>query len=144
MKKDVLISFILVAFLLLSCNSGKSSNGITADSGDSKVLADISFKEFEHEFGKVNEGEKVACVFSFLNKGPGNLVIASASTTCGCTVSRYDTKPILPGEGGNLEVVFDTSGRNGMQTKTISVKSNSKTPVVILKITAEIIANNNN
>ncbi len=38
-----------------------------------------------------------------------------------------------PGSTGNLEVVFDTSGRNGMQTKTITVKSNAKTPVVIIK-----------
>ena len=40
---------------------------------------------------------------------------------------------------GNLEVVFDTSGRSGMQTKTITVKSNAQTPVVLLKITAEVV-----
>ncbi len=50
------------------------------------------------------------------------------------------TKPVSSGESGNLEVIFDTSGRNGMQTKTITVKSNAKTPVVLLKITAEVIA----
>ena len=43
---------------------------------------------------------------------------------------------------GNLEVVFDTSGRNGMQTKTITVKSNASIPVVLLKITAEVVTNN--
>ena len=44
------------------------------------------------------------------------------------------------GSGGSLEVVFDTSARNGIQSKTVSVKSNSKTEVVILKITAEVIS----
>ncbi len=43
-----------------------------------------------------------------------------------------------PGGEGSLEVVFDTSGRNGMQTKTITVKSNAKPAVVLLKITAEV------
>jgi hypothetical protein len=66
-------------------------------------------------------------------------VIESASTSCGCTVPKYNRSPIPAGKGGNLEVVFDSNGRNGMQTKTISVRSNSKTEVVILKITAEVI-----
>jgi hypothetical protein len=96
--------------------------------------------EYEHAFGKVTEGEKVAYVFSFVNNGPGNLVIASASTSCGCTVPKYDRKPIAPGKGGSLEVVFDTSARSGTQTKTVSVHSNSRTPVVVLKITAEVIS----
>ena len=50
-------------------------------------------------------------------------------------------------EFGTLEVVFDTSGRNGMQTKTISVKSNATIQMVMLKnnnrsITIIIIINN--
>ena len=85
------------------------------------------------------EGEKIAYVFTFENKGSADLVITSATTSCGCTVPKYDTKPITPGGAGNLEVVFDTSGRNGMQTKTITVKSNAATPVVLLKITAEVV-----
>jgi hypothetical protein len=54
-------------------------------------------------------------------------------------VPKYEAKPISPGANGNLEVVFDTSGRSGMQTKTITVKSNATTPVVLLKITAEVV-----
>ena len=102
----------------------------------------LSSGNIKHDFGKVAEGEKVSYTFTFDNKGTGNLVIASATTTCGCTVPKYDTKPIPPGANGSLEVVFDTSGRNGMQTKTITVKSNASTPVVLLKITAEVVTNN--
>ena len=98
------------------------------------------FREYEHDFGKVAEGEKVALTFLHLKiKEQSDLVISSVTTTCGCTVPKYDTKPIPPGENGNLEVVFDTSGRNGMQTKTITVKSNASIPVVLLKITAEVV-----
>ena len=92
--------------------------------------------------GKLLKVKKLRYVFTFENKGTANLVIASATTSCGCTVPKYDTKPIPPGGSGNLEVVFDTSGRNGMQTKTITVKSNASTPVVLLKITAEVVTNN--
>lgn len=142
MKKAGIVSIILSVILLLSsCNSG--SGGKTTQSSENNSggeVADISFNEYEHDFGKVSEGEKIAYVFPFVNNGPGNLVIKSAVTSCGCTVTKYDRKPIPPGKGGSLEVVFDTSGRNGMQSKTISVTSNSRIPVVILKITAEVIS----
>ena len=98
----------------------------------------------EHDFGKVTEGEKVAYVFPFENKGTGTLIIDYASTTCGCTVTNFDNRPLPPGGKGNIEVSFDTSGRNGMQTKTITVKSNALKPVLILKITAEVVTNSNN
>jgi hypothetical protein len=142
MKKYGIESVILsLIFVLNSCSSG-SGGKIPDSSGTNagKGVADISFEEYEHDFGKVAEGEKVAYVFPFINNGPGDLVIKSAVTSCGCTVTKYDRKPIPPGKGGSLEVVFDTSGRNGIQSKTVSVASNSKVPVVILKITAEVIS----
>jgi len=144
MKKILVLFFGITALISFSCGGG-SGNG----TGDSSVntgsgsKAGIIFKEYEHSFGKVSEGEKAAYVFAFGNNGTSDLVITSVSTTCGCTVPKYDTNPISPGKSGNLEVIFDTSGRSGMQTKTITVKSNASKPVVILKITAEVTDNIN-
>ena len=143
--KMKLLSYVLLALLAATGRTGNSreaggnSDNQAADTGK----AVITFAEYEHAFGMVKEGEKVGCIFSFSNTGTGNLVINSATTTCGCTVPKYDTKPIAPGKSGRLEVVFNTEGRNGLQTKTITVKSNAKTPVVLLKITAEVMMNNN-
>jgi len=131
--------FLFISFLLCSCGSGndKQREDASLQLSDTET-SEISFTALEHDFGKVEEGEKVAFIFSFENKGPGNLVITSASTSCGCTVPKYDKRPIPPGEGGSLEVVFNTSGYNGMQIKTITVGSNSKTPVTVLKIIAYV------
>jgi len=139
MRKIVIISLVLIAITASYCGSGTGTNSGNSSSGTSGGTSEIVFREYQHDFGKVAEGEKVSYTFAFDNKGTGNLVIASATTTCGCTVPKYDTKPIIPGANGNLEVIFDTSGRNGMQTKTITVKSNASTPVVLLKITAEVV-----
>lgn len=137
----MILAFSLLVLTQSGCNSGSGNiNRAEKEAQAGGEVAEISFVEYEHDFGKVTEGEKVAYVFSFVNKGPGNLVITSASTSCGCTVTKYDKNPIPAGEGGSLEVVFDTSARSGIQSKTVSVSSNSKTPVVILKITAEIIS----
>jgi predicted small secreted protein len=140
MKKILIILSVLITFTLSYCgNITKKGAGNSISKHEQNGTAELAFKEYEHDFGKVAEGEKIAYVFTFENKGSADLVIASATTSCGCTVPKYDTKPITPGGAGNLEVVFDTSGRNGMQTKTITVKSNAATPVVLLKITAEVV-----
>jgi hypothetical protein len=138
MRKITIVSLIFLAFSASHCGSGTGNTSANSASKVTTGNSEISFREYQHDFGKVSEGEKLSYTFIFDNKGTGDLVISSATTTCGCTVPKYDTKPIPPGGNGNLEVVFDTSGRDGMQTKTIAVKSNAKIPVVLLKITAEV------
>ncbi len=144
MKRNLILFCGVIALLTLNCTGSNNKDGGNSSVNSSAGgKAEILFKEYEHDFGKVSEGEKIAYVFTFENRGNADLVIRSALTTCGCTVPKYSTKPIPPGEGGNLEVVFDTSGRNGIQTKTITVRSNASTPAVILKITAEVTENIN-
>jgi len=141
MKLKEIFTFVILMIILEGCNSSQNgtNTGKSVLRTDGEV-AEISFREYEHDFGKIAEGEKVAHIFAFENKGPGSLVIESASTSCGCTVPKYDRSPIPAGKGGTLEVVFDSNGRSGIQTKTISVRSNSKTEVVILKITADVVS----
>jgi len=140
MRKIGITTLVVIAIVVSYCGNSTSRNtgnsGLQpTDTGTVKLI----FKEYEHNFGKVEEGEKVGYIFTFENKGTGNLIIASASSSCGCTIPKYDTKPIPPGGQGNLEVVFDASGKNGMQTKTINVISNATIPVVLLRITAEVV-----
>jgi len=145
MRKIIIISLMLIAIVASNCgNNAKKDAAKSGSQTTGTGSAEIVFKEYEHSFGKIAEGEKVAYNFTFENKGTASLVVSSAITSCGCTVPKYDTRPIAPGGSGNLEVVFDASGRNGMQTKTITVKSNATTAVVLLKITAEVVATINN
>ncbi len=144
MNKIFFLALLLITISLSNCDNG-SQNDLNSKQlqSSNNGKAEIVFIEYEHNFGKVTEGEKVAYTFTFQNKGDGNLVINNATTSCGCTVPKYETKPIPPGKEGNLEVVFNTSGYNGMQTKTVKVKSNASIPVVLLKISAEVIRNTN-
>jgi Tfp pilus assembly protein PilX len=98
----------------------------------------LTFNVMEHDFGKVKAGERVGCIFTYTNTGDADLAITSASASCGCTVPKYDRKPIPPDGTGTFEVVFDTSGREGTQTKTVVVQSNAENNMVILRIIAEV------
>jgi hypothetical protein len=145
LKNILFIMIIIPAILVLSCNNNKPSGG--SNSREQVVSADtavISFREYEHDFGKIAEGEKVACIFTFENTGKGPLVLSSVTSSCGCTVPKYDTKPIAPGGTGIVEVVFDTSGRSGRQTKSITVSSNASKPIVLLRISGDVITSTNN
>jgi hypothetical protein len=142
MRKIIILSLVISAFITSYCGNGSGKNSARSSSDTSAGTSEIVFREYQHDFGKVAEGEKVSFMFTFDNKGTADIVLSSATTTCGCTVPKFDKKPIPPGGNGNLEVVFDTSGRNGMQTKIITVKSNALTPVVLLKITAEVVTEN--
>jgi Protein of unknown function (DUF1573) len=142
MRKIIILSLVILALITSNCGSGTGKNSARSSPDTSAGTSEIVFREYQHDFGKVAEGEKVSFTFTFDNKGTADIVLSSATTTCGCTVPKYDKKPIPPGANGNLEVVFDTSGRNGMQTKIITVKSNALTPVVLLKITAEVVTDN--
>ena len=146
MKKGTLYIMLALSLLASAGCGNRNHRGKSAAVSQSPdtVKAVISFSEIEHNFGQVQEGEKVGCIFTFTNTGNADLVINSAITTCGCTVPKYDRRPIAPGKNGSLEVVFNTEGRNGIQSKTITVKSNADPPVIILKITAEVMNNSNN
>ena len=144
-KKTTLI-FIIVAlsfFIGYSCmsNQGRVKSSTQDSPADTAI---ISFTEYEHDFGKVAEGEKVALTFVFENKGKGPLIISNVTTTCGCTVAKYNTNPISSGNSGTVEIVFDSSGKSGKQTKSITIHSNASKPIVLLKITGEVLNSSNN
>jgi len=141
MRTVLLVSVIFNLLIVAGC-TGKVNSRInnydkTAVSDTGKAI--ISFSEYEHDFGKVEAGEKIGCFFTYTNSGSGSLVINSVSTSCGCTVPKYDKKPLLPGKSGTLEVVFNTAGYSGVQSKTVTIQSNASTPVVIVKIMAEVL-----
>jgi len=135
----LIISVVLTAGLCTCKNSLSQQDKLNYDSDGTPV---IEFSQMVHDFGEIEEGEKVACVFTFENKGDADLLITSATTSCGCTVPKFDDKPVPPEGKGMVEVVFDSSFRNGTQNKTIAIRSNARSPVIILKIKAEVITKN--
>ncbi len=143
MQKRSLIfhSILLTGILMLilpACNqSGEKSKGDKnkAENGQAK----IEFEKTEHDFGKIITGERVAYGFRFTNTGNSPLLISGIRSGCGCTVGDYPREPLLPGEGGRINVVFNSAGRNGFQSEGIRVITNAEQSAVRLRITAEVL-----
>lgn len=111
---------------------------VTVESVDGENLPEFKFAKEEHNFGKIKQGEKVKTVFTFVNTGKGPLIISDAKGSCGCTVPRFPNEPIAPGGKGEIEVEFDSAGKTGVQSKTVSITANTVPNTKILTITADI------
>jgi hypothetical protein len=133
----LLTVFFLGWALASSCGGNGAGSGRNVAT-DTTGTAVIVFNELEHNFGSIEAGEKVGCIFSFTNTGDADLILTAASASCGCTVPKYEKKPVAPGGKGAIEVVFDSSGRSGLQSKTVVVQSNAENNLIILRIIAEI------
>jgi hypothetical protein len=133
-KIGLLVGLVLVMFACNSRNNGQSSANV--GSSDSAYMY---FKEEEYDAGKVVQGEKVTHTFVVENRGKKDLQIIDIQTTCGCTVPKYSKSPIASGKSANIDVVFDSSGKSGMQNKGITVVSNAAPSAKTLKIRCEVI-----
>ncbi|MEO6131025.1 MAG: DUF1573 domain-containing protein [Saprospiraceae bacterium] len=98
----------------------------------------MAFEETDFDFGTVNEGEHVKHTYKFKNTGNEPLIIASAKGSCGCTVPKWPSDPIAPGQTGVIDVEFDSKGKPGKQTKRVTVVANTVPAQSFLNITGNV------
>ena len=116
------------------------NNPITAEKGKQTVLLpELSFDKLQHNFGKINQGESVSHQFVFTNTGQAELIINNAKGSCGCTVPKWPRKPIAPGESEEIKVTFNSAGKSGKQSKTITLVTNAIPNTTVLTISANIL-----
>ena len=138
MKKLILLTIL---FSFVACNESASKK-INTDIAQNQIskdrkYAEITFDRIFHDFGNVNEGEMVKTVFTFTNTSENDLYIVDARGSCGCTVPKYPKNvAIKPGETGEIEVNFDTTGRPNLQQKMVKVSANTSTGGEMLRIQA--------
>lgn len=93
---------------------------------DAGKLALIKFENPEHDFGTIQQGQKVEHTFKYTNAGTADLIITNAKASCGCTVPDYTKEPVAPGKTGEVHVVFDSTGKSGEVTKTVTITLNTE------------------
>jgi Protein of unknown function (DUF1573) len=96
------------------------------------------YESVDHDFGTVNEGQKVSYDYKFKNTGQVPLIIQTAQPSCGCTVPTWSKEPIPVGGTGFVRAEFDTNGKSGIQNKTITVTANTWPKVTTLRFKAMV------
>jgi hypothetical protein len=116
MKKIVLL--FVFGFLCLTIIVAQKTN-------KKEIGAEIKLFTEEYNFGTIPEGPEVKFDFIFENCGTEPLVLSEVRASCGCTTPVWPKEPIMPGAKNKITAVYNTKGRPGMFTKTITVKSNA-------------------
>jgi hypothetical protein len=101
--------------------------------------AQIEFVEETVDYGTILQGADGNREFVFKNTGKEPLIISSCKGSCGCTVPKCPSEPVLPGETAKIKVKYDTN-RLGKFTKSVTVTSNAGEPVKTVKITGNVVA----
>ena len=147
-----IVNYLLIAAVILSvsaCKQHQKEDGISTDVinvpatatgkpapvGSAPVMV---FNEEKHDFGKISQGEKVSYSFVFKNTGGSDLVISTATGSCGCTVPTFPKGAIKAGQEGKIDVVFNSSGKSGFQQKTVTLTTNCNPSTKMLTIIASV------
>lgn len=113
--------------------------GVNAQETENTSGPAMTFEEDKHDFGDINQGDKVEHVFEFENTGNEPLIITNVQTTCGCTAPEWPRDPVAPGQTGKIKVVFNSAGKLGRQNKVITIVSNAKNPTNRVSIVTNVL-----
>ncbi len=166
MLRSTVYSLALAASLLAGCNRDKPTEAGTqgmnaaADeaAADAKanptidnpnVASDteapnpdapvLTFAEAQFDFGDIQPNSKVQHLFKFTNTGKTPLLIADATASCGCTTPSWTKEPIAPGATGELQVQFDSRGKQGLINKQVSVRANTQPNINTIYIKGNVL-----
>ena len=90
----------------------------------------------DHDFGGVQQDQKLVHEFTVTNVGTEDLEIRRISTSCGCTAAILADSIVKPGESTTLEVVLETRKYKGVIDKSVSVASNDRERVRTIRVRA--------
>ncbi|MFL9843633.1 DUF1573 domain-containing protein [Flavobacterium rhizosphaerae] len=142
------LAMFAIASLALTASCKKENAALRIDDQTAKKaelahaeagkLPVISFENTEYDFGTVDQGEKVNHTYTFTNTGTADLIISDAKASCGCTVPSFTKDAVKPGEKGEVTVEFNTAGKKGSQSKTVTLTLNTEKGTEMLKFTADV------
>jgi hypothetical protein len=144
MKKTIL-SIALFLFASVFVNAQDKSiapapAAVAAPAVDMKNAPEFKFEIEEYNYGTIKQGDKVTYDFNFVNTGKEPLIISEAHGSCGCTVPSWPKEPIAKGGKGSIHVEFNSTGKMGMQDKTVTITSNAKSGQKVLHLKGNVEA----
>jgi len=111
---------------------------VTKRSTMSINTTDVQIRRDSLCLGKLFYSSIKNCSFVLKNKGRNPLIIQSVRTACGCTVAKFDKKPIAQGESTTVVLEYKPNSL-GYFRKTADVVCNVPKGFVRLTISGEVV-----
>ena len=133
-------TLILIAFIFSGIHSFAQEKKVLNNIGnDNDNQASFKFEKDEFDFGTIEQGESTTHEFKFTNTGSEPLIISKAEGSCGCTVPIFPKEPILKNQSATIKVTFNSTGKFGIQDKTVTITSNAKQNPMIIHIKGTVL-----
>ena len=97
MKK--IMTLLFIGFITFSINAQEEKAAEIAQDTNAPVF---EFETDVIDYGKIALNADGVRVFKFKNVGKSPLIIDEIKSSCGCTVPKKPTEPILPGNSSSL------------------------------------------
>lgn len=129
------LASLLLGLVLFSCNTTTTQQGaVTEELSNAK----LSFENPKHDFGTITEGDQVSYAYKFTNTGTDPLQITAVNVSCGCTVASKPMGMVGVGQSDEIVINFNSTGKVGVNKKTVSVLSNAQNSSELLTFTATV------
>jgi len=97
------------------------------------------FDDRTFDYGYIEEGDVIDHIFKFKNTGTTAINILRAEASCGCTHPTYSFLEINPGETGEIGARFNSTGKLGKSTSTITLLTDARPTKQELFLTGTVI-----
>jgi hypothetical protein len=114
--------------------NGELANTPNGKLSETRAKTVMTLDKKEHDFGTIKQGDQVECSFKVTNTGTQPLILEEAHGSCGCTVPDYPKDPIPVGESRDINVKFNSTGKKGKQSKTVTITANTEPIQTIVTI----------
>ncbi|MBN4082886.1 DUF1573 domain-containing protein [bacterium AH-315-A23] len=125
-----IITLLFIGFITLSINAQEKK---LVEKVQDPNAPEFKFDTEIIDYGKIDQNANGVRVFKFTNVGKSPLIITKIKSSCGCTVPKKPTEPIMPGETGEIEVKYATNRLGGF-SKMLTITSNASEPIKRLRI----------
>jgi hypothetical protein len=127
--KSIVIPILLLVLFASTANAQTKKKGTATKASHQTTQAPvkgprIKFTKDTINFGNIKEDAVIEKSFEFTNVGTEDLVIISATGSCGCTLPTIPSTPIAPGEKGVIVVKYTAKNKVGRQAPLITVVTN--------------------
>ena len=123
--------------LMVRADVVEDFEGLSGEEKEKAPVVKVDSAKFN--FGKIKAGTDVPHSFVVRNEGKRDLIIRKVQASCGCTAVVGEGKVVPPGKSTTVDIVYKSSGRHGVQQKSIVFFCNDPAhPEVKLWVTGEV------
>lgn len=91
------------------------------------------------DFGSVAAGSKIKADFTVSNTGKEELTIKKVRSSCDCIEAVVEKNSLKKNEQAVITAIFDTTGLEGSQTKTVAIFTNDpRQPMKVMRISGKV------